>query len=776
MDIMILPAIALRSMTVLPDMVIHFDISRKKSIKALEKALSSENQKIFLTSQKDPECAEPGAEDVYMAGTVSVVKQVMKLQEGVYRIQVEGRRKAVAQYIGDTQDGMLANVEVMDTWIEPVSDSMSRAMITGLMEAVKQVCALNPNLNKDAVRKWFDEGSADAIMRKIITDYPMSYQNKQHFLEMDDCEEVYQDLMKYILEEINILQIKNELGSKVREKVEKNQKEYVLREELKVLNQELDLDDQISDADEYTKHLEKLVASDEVKQSIAKEIKRFRTVTQGSSEANVERGYIETLLSLPWDKCSEDNKDIENAKRILDRDHYGMTKIKERILEALTVRHVTDSSDAPVICLVGPPGTGKTSIAKSVAEALDRQYVRVCLGGVRDEAEIRGHRKTYVGAMPGRIIDGIKKAGVKNPLMLLDEIDKVSNDYRSDTASALLEVLDTEQNKRFIDHYVELPTDLSQVMFIATANDLSGISRPLLDRMEIIEVNSYTKIEKMHIAKEHLIDKQIKKNGLTADDISFTDAAVSLIIDGYTKEAGVRNLERRIAEVCRKVVRQLYDDGRIKHGAKKISVTGRNLHDYLGKEKYHQDKIGKTNDIGIVRGLAWTAAGGDTLQIEVNTMPGKEPLILTGNMGDVMKESARIALTYVQSVVCKAPYGVDKTFFEKNTIHIHIPEGAVPKDGPSAGVTMSTAILSAVTGRKVRSDVAMTGEVTLRGKVLPIGGLKEKLLAAKNAGVKLVVVPDTNRPDVEELDKAITDGLEIVYAKDMKKVLEYALV
>lgn len=776
MNILILPAIALRSMTVLPDMVIHFDISRESSIKALEKALSADDQRIFLTAQTDPEIGDPTPDDLYKTGTVAVITQVFKLPNNVFRVQVEGKKKAIAQYIGDTEAGLAANVEVCDTWIKPADDYTSKAMISGLREVIRKISIANPNLGKDMLKKWMDIDKADVLIKRMIIDYPMLNQNKQHFLELDSIEECYEDLVRYILEELNIYQIKDELTQKVKERVDKNQKDYIIREQLKVLNDELNGSSDVSEADDYINQLEKLNASSEIKESIRKEIKRFRAVTQGSSEANVERGYIETLLSLPWDNCSQDNKDIDNARTVLDRDHYGMKEIKERILETLAVRNVTEACNAPVICLVGPPGTGKTSIARSVADALNRQYVRVCLGGVRDEAEIRGHRKTYVGAMPGRIIDGIKKAGVKNPVMVLDEIDKVSNDYRSDTSAALLEVLDTEQNSRFIDHYVELPTDLSQILFIATANDLSGVSKPLLDRMEIIEVNSYTKNEKMHIAKEHLVAKQIKKNGLTRADIKFTDRALSDIIDCYTREAGVRNLERQIAKVCRKVVVSQYHDGKIDHGAVTVSITGKNLSDYLGKKKYHPDKVNKHDEAGIVRGLAWTSAGGDTLEIEVNTMPGKDSLILTGQMGDVMKESARIALTYVQSVVSKAPYRVSQKFFDDNVVHIHIPEGAVPKDGPSAGVTMSTAILSAVTGIPVRSDVAMTGEVTLRGRVLPIGGLKEKLLAAKTAGVKTVIVPEENRPDVEEFDEEITGGLSVVYARDMKQVLACALV
>lgn len=771
-----LPAIALRSMTVLPGMVIHFDISRRSSLKALERVLASQDQMVFLATQKDTESSDARPEELYTIGTVAVITQVAKLPNDVYRVQVEGMNKAVAEeYVSDSKAGLLADVQIVDTWVNPIDRLTSKAMVIGLREVIRQIGALNNNLNKDMLQKWLKIEEADKLMEKIAIDYPMPYFIKQEFLEIDDTEHFYQRLMEYIMEEINIFSIREELAVKVKSKVDQNQRDYILREQMKVLSEELSGDSSIVDTDEYTKQVDELTASEEIKDSIRKEIKRLRSVASGSSEQNVERGYIETLLSLPWDKCSVDNRNIDDAVRILDRDHYGLVKIKERIIESLTVRNVTDAADAPIICLVGPPGTGKTSIAKSVAEALDKKYVRVCLGGVRDEAEIRGHRKTYVGAMPGRIIDGIKKAGVKNPLMLLDEIDKVSNDYRSDTSSALLEVLDGEQNSKFIDHYIELPVDLSQVLFIATANDASQISRPLLDRMEVIELSSYTKNEKMHIAKEHLIDKQIEKNGLKKSDISFTDSAISQIIDCYTKEAGVRNLERNIATVCRKVLRKLYTPDGVVHGGK-VKITGRNIHEYLGKPKFTLEKVNNHDDVGIVRGLAWTAVGGDTLEIEVNTMPGEESLILTGNMGDVMKESARIALSQVRSVVGRVPYKVADDYFDKNEIHIHIPEGAVPKDGPSAGVTMSTAILSAVTGIPVRSDVAMTGEITLRGRVLPIGGLKEKLLAAKTAGVKTVIVPEKNKADVAELDDEITGGMEIVYAADVKQVYKTALV
>ena len=763
---MVLPTIALRGMTVLPDMVIHFDINRKKSIHAVEKAMQT-NETIFLLTQKDIDTANPVQDDLYSVGTVAKVKELIKLPKGIVRVLVAGKYKGMVNTVSES-DGMLISDIVTDRdWFLAPDNLTQIAMIRSLNELICRYAAVNQRFSKDILKAWLI--AKNLQVKKILADYPVDYTVKQKFLEMSDVNEIYEQLARMFIEDINIFDIKKELEDGIKEKVEKNQKEYYLREQLKYINEELDGTDGSSEIDEYMEKLESLNAADEIKEQIEKEIRRYKVLSQGSSEANVERGYIETLLSLPWENSSQDSDDIENAAKILDENHYGMKKVKERILETLAVRKVSHDADAPIICLVGPPGTGKTSIARSVAQSLNKEYVRICLGGVKDEAEIRGHRRTYVGAMPGRIIDGLRKAKVKNPLMLLDEIDKVSNDYRSDTSSALLEVLDGEQNSHFVDHYIDMPVDLSEILFIATANDLSEVSRPLLDRMEIIEVSSYTKNEKLHIAKEHLVAKQLKKNGLTKKSVRFTDKALAKIIDGYTMEAGVRELERMIAAVLRKVVRKNYTVGGV-NIEKQIVITDKNLSEYLGKVKFIKEKASRKNEVGIVRGLAWTAAGGDTLEIEVNVLGGKPELILTGNMGDVMRESAQIALSYVRSVVRK------NQIFEENAIHIHIPEGAVPKDGPSAGITMATAIYSAVTGKPVDASTAMTGEVTLRGRVMPIGGLKEKLLAAKTAGLKRVLVPLENKSDVEEFEEEIVQGLEIVYVSDMKEVLKLAIV
>ena len=763
-----LPAVALRGMVILPGMIAHFDVSREKSIKAVE-ACMMEEQKIFLVTQKDVEQEDPAQEDLYRIGIIAEVKQVIKLQNNIVRILVEGKERAELSSFLDHPDYLLAEVVCFDETEEELTGEVQMAMVRGIQETFERYGAVNKRLGKELQRQVRENTELEKLMDQLANNLPVGYEEKQKILEAISLTERYEVLMALLLKEIEIIAIKNEFQAKVKERVDKNQKEYILREQMKIIREELGEDNTESDADHFLAELKQLKAGKEVKDKIRKEISRFKNISSSSSESAVSRGYIETLLELPWDKASKDNKDIKNAERILNEDHYGLEKVKERMLEFLAVRNLTKKGQSPIICLVGPPGTGKTSIAHSVARALDKKYVRISLGGVRDEAEIRGHRKTYVGAMPGRIINGLRSAGVKNPLMLLDEIDKMSSDYKGDTASALLEVLDAEQNSKFRDHYVEIPVDLSEVFFIATANSLQDIPRPLLDRMEVIEVTSYTENEKAHIAREHLLGKQMERNGIRSDQLMVSNKALAKIIRGYTREAGVRNLERKLGEIARKAAREIYENDK-----KRVKITEQNLEKYLGKEKYSFDRKNETDEIGIVRGLAWTSVGGDTLEIEVNIMPGKGEIQLTGQLGDVMKESAQAGLSYIRSV--SEEYKIPKKFFQENDIHIHIPEGAVPKDGPSAGITMATAMLSAITKTPVRADVAMTGEITLRGRVLPIGGLKEKTLAAKNAGIKTVCVPKKNEKDIEEISAEIKKGLEIVYVEKLPEVLEVAFV
>lgn len=762
------PAVALRGMTILPGMVAHFDVSRAKSIKAVEEAMMGE-QNIFLVTQRDVEDDDPQIDDLYHIGILAKIKQVIKMQHGIVRILVEGEKRAELLGFVESKSFLLAEISPLETEDEVYSTEVKEGMLRAIQETYGRYAALNPKAGKEFLHQVSETKDADRLMDLIVNNLPVYYEEKQKYLGAVTIEERYEVLMELLLSEINIISIKKDFQEKVKQRVDKNQKEYLLREQMKVIREELGEDNTESDADQFLQALKKIKAKKDVKEKIKKEIDRFKNISTNSSESAVARGYIETLLELPWDKASKDNKDLKNAAKVLDDDHYGLEKVKERMLEFLAVRNLTSKGESPIICLVGPPGTGKTSIARSVARALDKEYVRICLGGVRDEAEIRGHRRTYVGAMPGRIATGLRMAGVKNPLMLLDEIDKVSSDYKGDTSSALLEVLDAEQNSRFRDHYVEIPIDLSEVLFIATANSAQDIPRPLLDRMELIEVSSYTENEKMHIAKEHLVRKQIKKNGLKKDQLSISEEALSMVIRGYTREAGVRSLERKLGEICRKAAREIYEGNK-----KKVTVTKKNLEQFLGKEKYTFDMAGKTDEIGIVRGLAWTSVGGDTLEIEVNVMPGKGEFKLTGQLGDVMKESAQAGISYIRSVSEK--FDIPKEFFKENDIHIHIPEGAVPKDGPSAGITMATAMLSAITKKKVRADVAMTGEITLRGRVLPIGGLKEKTLAAKNAGIKTICVPKKNEKDMDEIPGEIKNGLKIVYVETMEDVLDTAFV
>ena len=763
-----MPVIALRGMTVLPGMMIHFDVSRSRSIAAAEKAMVTD-QKVFLTAQKDPDVLEPELEDLYAAGTIAKVRQLVKMQGNVTRVMVEGLEKAELLNLESTEPMLVGEILPVQDQEEELDYAAKEAMVRILKEKLEEYSLDHPKLARDVLPGMIITQDLERLMRQISLQLPWDYQVRQAVLEAPGITERYEVLVRSLLMENEVGRVKREFQAKVKAGIDKNQKEYILREQLRVIREELGEDSPSSEADGYLEQLAKLKADKETKEKLEKEIQRFRAMPGGSQEANVLRTYIETLLELPWKKVSKDNNDIRHAEEILNEDHYGLEKVKERVLEYLAVRTLSKKGNGPILCLVGPPGTGKTSIARSVARALNKKYVRISLGGIRDEAEIRGHRKTYVGAMPGRLVEGLRQAGVSNPLMLLDEIDKVSSDYKGDTSSALLEVLDGEQNMKFRDHYVETPIDLSQVLFIATANTTQTIPGPLLDRMEIIEVSSYTENEKFHIVKDYLVDKQLERCGLGRENLSFTDGALKKIIHNYTREAGVRNLERRVGEVCRKAAREYLEDG--KTG---IRVTESNLEKYLGKERVSFEDANEEDQVGIVRGLAWTSVGGDTLQIEVNVMPGKGEMKLTGQMGDVMKESAQIALTYVRSVGPR--YQVPDDYFEKHDLHIHIPEGAVPKDGPSAGITMATAMLSAVIGVPVDCRLAMTGEITLRGRVLPIGGLKEKILAARMAHMKRVLVPDKNRPDIAELSREITRGLQILYVKDMSEVLAEALV
>ena len=762
-----MPAVALRGLTILPGMIAHFDVSRERSLRAVEEAME-QDQKIYLVTQRNVDSEDPTQEDLYQMGIVADIKQVVRLQNDVVRILVDGISRAALLGFTGNEKYLEAEICYCDSNADSLPDDLREAMLLGVREAFHRYAAVVGKISKELIRQIDQYEDLEKLIDYVTNNLPVSYELKQQVLEAEDINDRYQVIVSLLLSQVEVISIKNELQKKVKVRVDKHQKEYVLREQLGVIREELG-ENADSEADEYEKKLSELDAPDYVKEKTKKEIKRFRNMSSSSSESTVERGYIETVLELPWNKMSVDNKDLDHAAQVLDDDHYGLKDVKERILEFLAVRNLTSKGESPIICLVGPPGTGKTSIARSIASALEKKYVRISLGGVRDEAEIRGHRKTYIGAMPGRIVNGLRQAGVSNPLMLLDEIDKVSSDYKGDTSAALLEVLDSEQNCRFRDHYIEMPVDLSEVLFIATANEVSGIPKPLLDRMELIEVSSYTENEKFHIAKEHLVEKQKSKNGIKKEQLTITDGALKDIIRLYTREAGVRSLERTIGKLCRKAAREIFKDSEAA-----VKVTKTNLKTYLGNPKYSPEKKNDHAEVGIVRGLAWTSVGGVTLEVEVNVLPGKGELVLTGKLGDVMKESAQAALSYVRSI--SEGYGIDAEFYTKHDIHIHIPEGAVPKDGPSAGITMATAMLSAITDRAVRADVAMTGEITLRGRVLPIGGLKEKLLAAKVIGIKTVCIPKDNEKDLEEISKEITDGMEIVPVERFSQVEKIAFV
>lgn len=761
----VMPAIALRGMSIMPGMIAHFDISRDRSLKAVEESMQAD-QKIFLVTQRDVDVEEPMQSDLYEMGIVAEIKQVVKLQNDVVRILIDGKSRAKLVGFTRCEDFLEAEICTYNTDLEGVPSDVREAMLVGVRESFEKYAAVVGKVNKELFRQIEKYDDIEKLIDFVTNNLPVSYAQKQKVLETEDICDRYEVIVAILLKQINVAQIKNDFQQKVKKKVDKHQREYLLREQMSVIREELG-ENADSEADEFLKKTESLNAPEEVRQKLKKEIERYRNLSGSSSESVVARGYIETLLELPWNDMSTDNTDLDRAEKILNNDHYGLSDVKERVLEFLSVRNLTNKGESPIICLVGPPGTGKTSIARSIAAALEKKYVRICLGGVRDEAEIRGHRKTYVGAMPGRIINALKTAGTANPLILLDEIDKVSSDYKGDTSAALLEVLDSEQNSRFRDHYVELPVDLSEVLFIATANSVSDIPKPLLDRMELIEVSSYTENEKFHIAKEHLVEKQKEKNGLKKDQLTITDSALRDVIRYYTREAGVRGLERTIGKICRKAARQIYQKNE-----ESIKIKKNNIKDYLGNVKYMPEKRSDKADIGIVRGLAWTSVGGVTLEVEVNVLPGKGQLALTGKMGDVMKESAQAGLSYIRSISDK--YDIKPEFYKEHDIHIHIPEGAVPKDGPSAGITMAAAMLSAITQKPVRADIAMTGEITLRGRVLPIGGLKEKLLAAKNIGIKTVCIPKDNEKDLEEISNEITDGMEIIPVDRFEQVEKQA--
>jgi len=763
-----MPTIALRGMTILPGMIVHFDVSRKKSIKSLEKSMV-QDQMVFVVTQKKIEVDKPSIEDLYKIGTIAKIKQLIKMPNNIVRVLVEGTGRGELINLEDN-DSLEADVCCLEDITDDMEYTMKEALMRTLKELINSYTLSNAKFSKEIAKKLLEIEDLFELLNQTSINIPMPYSKKQIFLEAYDSVTQYEIITRQLQDEIEINTIKKDLQEKVKERIDKNQREYILREQMKLIREELGEDNTDTDVDTFNNELKVLKAKKSIKDGIQTEINRFKSLAPNSSESSILRTYIETLLSMPWDKTSKDNKDLKNAAKVLNEDHYGLDKVKERMLEFLAVRNLTNAKgNSPIICLVGPPGVGKTSVAKSVARAINKEYIRISFGGVRDEAEIRGHRKTYVGAMPGRIAAGLKQAGTKNPLMLFDEIDKLGSDYKGDPSSALLEVLDSEQNSKFRDHYVELPIDLSEVLFIATANDVQTIPRPLLDRMELIEVTSYTANEKEHIATDHLIGKQIKNHGLTEEQLTISNKALRSIIEKYTKEAGVRSLERRIGQICRRAAREIVEEKK-----EVVKITDSNLCKYLGKEIYVPDELNEKDEIGIVTGLAWTSVGGDTLQIEVNVMEGKGVIQLTGKLGDIMKESAQTALSYIRSIAAK--YEIKADFFMEHDIHIHVPEGAVPKDGPSAGITMATAMLSAITNTPVSAEIAMTGEITLRGRVLPIGGLKEKILAAKMLGIKKVIVPMTNKRHVAEIADEIKKGIKIIFVDTMQEVIEHSFI
>lgn len=777
------PLMALRDVVALPGVTAYIEVAKAETVSAMEAAMN-DDQMVFTVAKKDAENSDVNMDNLFEVGTIAKVKQIARMPDKYVRVVLEGGKRAhllaletvdagyimATVQVDEDEEDVWDNVQILSNHGEPTKQLKRVAMIRQIKQLFREYAERQGKMGQQLQDIVSESIDLDQIIYMITANLPIHYHLKQSIIEHDQIEDRFTELMIVLERELGILRLQGEITEMVKQQVEDNQKDYYLREQIKAIHKELGEDDAESEADKFERKLEKLKAPAKVKKKIKEEIGRYKRISSNNSESAVIRGYLETLLAMPWKKASQDNTDVEHAKEILDADHYGLEKVKERILEYLAVKKLNKEGTGTILCLVGPPGTGKTSIAKSVAKALGRKYVRICLGGVRDEAELRGHRRTYVGAMPGRVITAVKNAKVKNPLILFDEIDKMVSDGRGDPAAALLEILDPEQNKHFSDHYLELSFDLSKAFFICTANGTDTISRPLLDRMEVIELPGYTENEKFHIAKEHLWAKQLKQNGITRSQLTITDKALRTMILRYTREAGVRGLERKIASVCRKAAKAV---AQADEGTKtKLRISDRNIKEYLGKPVYKPNAANEKPEVGIVRGLAWTSVGGETLEIEVVALNGTGKLELTGKLGDVMKESARIALTYVRFLVQDE---VDEDYFEKHDIHIHVPEGATPKDGPSAGITMTTAIYSAVTGKPVRADIAMTGEVTLRGRVLPIGGLKEKLLAAKQAGIKEVLVPKENSRDVDEMETEILEGIILQYVHCVEDVLKEAL-